>query len=94
VLFGQASGAVPPFDLQRLNQGGSLFLTRPSLGHYVATREEFELRADDVLSAVAAGALRPRIDLRLPLAQAAEAQRALEGRATTGKVLLLPGATA
>jgi NADPH2:quinone reductase len=92
VLFGQSSGAVPPLDLQRLNQGGSLFVTRPTLAHYVATREEFELRASDVLGGIAAGSLRPRIDSRFSLAQAAEAHRALEGRATSGKVLLLPDA--
>jgi NADPH2:quinone reductase len=90
VLFGQASGAVPPFDLQRLNAGGSLVVTRPSLAHFVATREELELRANAVLGAVAAGTLRVRIGARFPLAQAADAHRALEGRGTTGKVLLIP----
>jgi NADPH2:quinone reductase len=90
VLFGQASGAVPPFDPQRLNQVGSVFLTRPSLAHYVATRAELELRANAVLSAVASGALRVRIDRRFPLAQAAEAHRVLEARASTGKILLVP----
>ncbi|HEX4352488.1 MAG TPA: zinc-binding dehydrogenase, partial [Polyangiales bacterium] len=89
-IFGQASGAVPPFDLQRLNQGGSLFVTRPSLMHYIATRADFELRANDVLSAAASGTLRVRIDRKLPLAQAADAHRLLEGRASTGKLLLLP----
>jgi NADPH:quinone reductase len=88
VLFGQSSGAVPPFDPQRLNQGGSLFLTRPSLAHYTATRAELEQRAGEVLSAVAAGALRVRIDRRFTLAEAAEAQRVLEGRASSGKILL------
>ncbi len=90
VLFGQASGAVAPFDLQRLAQGGSLFLTRPSLAHYVATRAELELRAHAVLDAVRSGALRVRVDSRLPLREAAEAHRRLEGRQTSGKVLLLP----
>ncbi|MGD8860850.1 MAG: quinone oxidoreductase [Myxococcales bacterium] len=90
VLFGQASGAVPPFDLQRLNRGGSLFVTRPSLGHYTASREELEQRADAVLGAVAGGTLRVHVGQRYPLAQAADAHRALEGRETTGKVLLLP----
>jgi NADPH2:quinone reductase len=90
VLFGQASGAVPPFDLQRLNRGGSLFVTRPSLGHCTASREELEQRADAVLGAVAGGTLRVHVGQRYPLAQAADAHRALEGRETTGKVLLLP----
>jgi len=90
VLFGQASGPVPPFDLQRLNTGGSLMVTRPSLAHFVATREELEMRADAVLGAIAAGRLTVRIGARFPLAAAADAHRALEGRATAGKVLLLP----
>jgi NADPH2:quinone reductase len=89
-LFGQASGPVPPFDLQRLNSGGSLMLTRPSLAHFVATREELELRAGAVLSAIADGSLRVRVGARFPLAEAAAAQRALESRATSGKVLLIP----
>ena len=90
VLFGQASGPVPPFDLQRLNAGGSLVVTRPSLAHFVATRDELRMRADAVLGAVAAGTLQVRIGARFPLAAAADAHRALEGRTTTGKVLLLP----
>jgi NADPH2:quinone reductase len=90
VLYGQSSGAVPPLDLQRLNQGGSLFVTRPSLTHYTQDRAELEMRAGAVLGAIAAGALRVRIGARFPLAQAAESHRALEGRATTGKVLLIP----
>jgi NADPH:quinone reductase len=90
VLYGQSSGAVPPLDLQRLNQGGSLFVTRPSLMHYTQDRAELELRAGAVLSAIAAGTLRVRIGARHPLAEAADAHRALEGRATTGKVLLIP----
>jgi len=89
-LYGQASGPVPPLDLQRLNQGGSLFVTRPSLTHYTLDRAELEHRAGAVLDAVASGALRVRIGARYPLEQAAEAHRALEGRATTGKVLLIP----
>ncbi len=90
VLFGQASGPVPPFDLQRLNAGGSLVVTRPSLAHFVATREELEERAGAVLGAIAAGKLSVRIGARFPLARAADAHRALEGRSTTGKLLLIP----
>jgi NADPH2:quinone reductase len=90
VLFGQASGPVPPFDLQRLNASGSLVVTRPSLAHFVATREELEMRAGAVLDAIASGALAVRIGARFPLAAAGDAHRALEGRATTGKVLLVP----
>jgi NADPH2:quinone reductase len=90
VLFGQASGPVPPFDLQRLNAGGSLVVTRPSLAHFVATRAELEERAGAVLGAIAAGKLSVRIGARFPLARAADAHRALEGRATTGKLLLVP----
>jgi NADPH:quinone reductase len=90
VLFGQSSGPVPPFDLGRLNALGSLFVTRPSLAHYTADRAELELRAGEVLGAVAKGSLRGRIGARFPLVEAAEAHRALEGRRTTGKVLLLP----
>jgi NADPH2:quinone reductase len=89
-LYGQSSGAVPPLDLQRLNQGGSLFVTRPTLVHYTQDRAELELRAGAILGAIDAGGLRVRIGARYPLAQAAEAHRALEGRATTGKVLLVP----
>jgi len=90
VLFGQSSGAVPPVDLQRLNQHGSLFVTRPSLAHYVATREELAMRASAVLTAIALGELKVRIDRTFPLADAADAHRHLEARATRGKVLLLP----
>jgi NADPH:quinone reductase len=90
VLFGQSSGPVPPFELGRLNALGSLFVTRPSLAHYTADRTELELRAGEVLGAVAKGELRVRIGARFPLAEAAEAHRALEGRRTTGKALLLP----
>ena len=90
VCFGQASGPVPPFDLQRLNAGGSLMVTRPSLAHFTATREELEERAGAVLEAIADGWLRVRIGARFPLERAADAHRALEGRATTAKVLLLP----
>jgi len=90
VLFGGSSGAVPPFDLIRLSQKGSLFLTRPTLGHYIATRAELELRAGEVLGAVARGELSLRIDHEYPLADAARAHRDLEGRKTTGKLLLIP----
>jgi len=90
VLYGQSSGAVPPLDLQRLNQGGSLSVTRPSLQHYTQDRAELEHRAGAVLGAIAAGKLHVRVGARFPLAEAAAAHRALEGRATTGKVLLLP----
>ena len=89
-LFGQSSGPVPPFDLQRLNAGGSLVITRPSLAHFTATREELELRAGAVLDAIATGWLQVRIGARFPLGEAAAAQRALESRSTSGKVLLLP----
>jgi NADPH2:quinone reductase len=90
VLCGQSSGPVPPFDLQVLNQKGSLYVTRPTLGHYTATREELLARANDVLGWVAGGWLKVRIDREYPLADAAAAQRALESRKTTGKLLLLP----
>lgn len=90
VLFGQSSGPVPPFDPQILNRKGSLFLTRPKLGDYVSTREELLSRADEVLGAVDAGQLSVRIGAEFPLRDAAEAHRALEGRRTTGKVLLIP----
>lgn len=91
VLFGQASGPVPPFDPSILNAKGSIYLTRPSLFHYVAEREELVARAGDVLGWVGEGRLKLRIGLELPLGEAAAAHRALEGRTTTGKVLLLPG---
>lgn len=89
-LYGQSSGAVPPFDLQVLNAKGSLFVTRPTLGHYTLTREELEQRAGDILGAVASGDLSVTIDSSLPLAEAAEAQRRLGSRETSGKVLLIP----
>jgi NADPH2:quinone reductase len=89
-LYGQSSGPVSPFDPAILNQKGSLFLTRPSLFHYTATREELLQRSGDVLGWIKAGKLRLRVDLTLPLAEAAEAHRRLEGRQTTGKVLLIP----
>ncbi len=89
VLFGQSSGPVPSFDLNRLNPLGSLFVTRPSLVHYMRDRAELELRAGAVLSAVADGSLRVRIGQRFALTDAAEAHRALEGRRTSGKVILV-----
>src|SRR5205085_3846651 len=92
VLFGGASGAVPPFDPIQLTPKGSLFLTRPSLQHYVATRAELEERAGDVLNSIAAGKLKLRIEHVYPLAKAEQAHRDLEGRKTTGKLLLIPDA--
>jgi NADPH2:quinone reductase len=90
VLYGQSSGPVEPFDPQLLNRKGSLFLTRPTLAHYTATRDSLLKRAGEVLHWVADGALQVRIGREFPLAQAAEAHRELEGRRTTGKVLLIP----
>ena len=89
-LFGQSSGPVDPIDPQILNQKGSLFLTRPTLAHYVATPAELRWRAGEVLGWIRDGSLRLRIDRDLPLAGAADAHRALEARETTGKVLLHP----
>lgn len=89
-LFGQSSGAVAPVDPALLAQGGSLFLTRPSLANYTATREELLWRAGDVLNWVKTGELKLRISQTFPLSEAAEAHRAIEGRKTTGKVLLIP----
>ena len=88
VLFGQSSGPVGPIDPQLLNQKGSLFLTRPSLRHYVATRAELLERAGQVFSWIREGLLTLRIGHEFPLAEAAEAHRQLEARATTGKVVL------
>jgi len=90
VLFGQSSGPVDPLDPQLLNQKGGLFLTRPSLWHYTATRDELLWRAGELLEWAAKGELEVRVGAEYPLAEAAEAHRALEGRRTTGKVLLLP----
>jgi NADPH2:quinone reductase len=89
-LYGAASGPVPPFDLQRLNQAGALFVTRPSLGWYTATREELLSRADELLGWVASGALKVHVSQRYPLADARRAHDDLEARRTTGKVLLIP----
>ena len=88
-LFGQSSGPVPPFDPTILNAKGSLFLTRPSLGHYVATRDELLWRAGDVLQWLDTGKLKLRIDRTYPLAEAAAAHRDLESRKTAGKLLLI-----
>lgn len=90
VLFGAASGPVPPFDPQRLNAGGSLSITRPSLLHFLRTPEERQWRYGELLAALEQGALNVRIGARFPLAEAAAAHAALEGRATTGKVILEP----
>ena len=90
VLFGASSGAVPPFDLIKLSQQGSLFITRPTLGHYTATREEFEWRAGAVMQMIIRGDLKLRIHTTYPLAEAQQAHRDLEGTKTTGKVLLIP----
>lgn len=90
VLYGQASGAVEPIDPQVLNQKGSLFLTRPSLGHYTLTHEEIMQRATDLFDWIATGKLTIRIDRTFPLAEAADAHRYIEGRKTKGKLLLVP----
>jgi NADPH:quinone reductase len=90
-LFGQSSGRVPPFDPQILNRKGSLFLTRPTLAHYILTRDELEQRAKDLFDWVNRGLLHVHIGAEFPLSRAADAHAALEGRQTTGKVLLLPG---
>jgi NADPH:quinone reductase len=90
VLYGASSGPVPPLDPQRLNTGGSLFLTRPTLAHYIARRDELLQRADDVFSWIRNGQLTVRIGGRYPLADAARAHEDLQARRTTGKLLLLP----
>ncbi len=90
ILFGQSSGPVPPFDPQQLNAKGSLWLTRPSLGHYIMTRAELLERAETVFAWIAAGKLKLRIDCTYSLADVAEAHRALSSRETIGKVLLTP----
>jgi NADPH:quinone reductase len=90
VLFGQSSGPVPPLDPQILNRKGSLFLTRPKLADYVATRDELLRRANELLGWIGEGKLAVRIGAEFPLAHAADAHSALESRATTGKVLLIP----
>jgi NADPH2:quinone reductase len=90
VLFGGASGPVPPFDPIVLSQKGSLFVTRPSLIHYVALREELEQRSGDVFAMIAAGKLKLRISQTYKLEEVQQAHRDLEGRKTTGKILLVP----
>src|SRR6185436_6856411 len=89
-LFGQSSGVVPPIDPGILAQKGSLFMTRPTLVHHIASNEELRTRAKDLFDWVAAGKLKLRLEHEYPLKDSAEAHRALEGRKTTGKVLLIP----
>jgi NADPH2:quinone reductase len=90
VLFGGSSGAVPPYDLIGLSQKGSLYVTRPTLNHYIATREELMARSGAVFGMIAAGKLKLRSEHNYPLAEAQQAHRDLEGRKTTGKLLLIP----
>jgi len=90
VLYGGSSGAVPPFDVMKLASLGSLFVTRPTLPAYTASRAELETRATDVLQGIAKGTLKLRLEHTYPLAEAAQAHRDLEGRKTTGKILLVP----
>ncbi|MBV6762285.1 quinone oxidoreductase family protein [Rhodococcus opacus] len=89
-LFGAASGLVPPFDPQRLNPAGSVFLTRPTIAHYIRDREELTWRAGEVVAAVADGSLHVRVRAQYPLEHAADAHRDLEARKTTGAVVLMP----
>ena len=89
-LFGASSGPVPPFDPQRLNAAGSLFLTRPTLVHYTRTPDEFAWRAGELLDAIAAGTINVTVSERYPLADAAQAHRDLQGRKTVGSVVLVP----
>ncbi len=90
VLFGASSGPVPPLDVQRLAAGGSLYLTRPTIGTYIASREELLAHAGAVLGAVQRGELKLRLEEPMPLAQAGDAHRLLASRKTTGKLLLIP----
>jgi NADPH2:quinone reductase len=90
-LFGQSSGVVPPFDLGRLNGAGSLFVTRPSLAHFISDRESLESRASFIFDALEKGTLKQRIGGRYALAHAASAHSDLEGRGTTGKLLIVSG---
>src|SRR5262249_41866509 len=94
VLFGQSSGPVPPLDPQVLSARGSLFLTRPTLGHYIASRDELLWRTGDLFGWIADGELEVRVDVTFPLDRAGEAHRYLEARKTHGKVLLIPGPAA
>jgi len=90
VLFGASSGAVAPFDPQRLQAAGSVFLTRPTLRHHVVTRAELVARAEDLFGWIAEGSLTIRIHERYPLAEAGRAHEDLQGRRTSGKLLLIP----
>lgn len=90
VLFGGSSGAVPPFDLIVLSQKGSLYVTRPSIANYIATRDEYMARSGAVFGMIASGKLKLRVGHTYPLAEAQQAHRDLEGRKTTGKLLLIP----
>jgi NADPH2:quinone reductase len=90
VLYGQSSGPVGPFDLQILNAKGSLFVTRPSLNHHIAARDELLQRSGELAAWIRDGKLKLRMEFEFPLSDAAEAHRALEGRKTTGKVLIIP----
>jgi NADPH:quinone reductase len=90
VLFGGSSGAVPPFDLIQLSQKGSLYVTRPTLAHYIASRQDLERRTRDLFAMILSGKLKLRIEHTYPLKDAAQAHRDLESRKTTGKLLLLP----
>jgi len=90
VLFGQSSGPAPAIDPQSLNQKGSLFLTRPTMGHYLSDKEELHWRVNDIFQWMANGKLKVRVDKTFPLAEAAEAHRYMEARLSKGKVLLIP----
>jgi NADPH2:quinone reductase len=90
VLFGASSGPVPPFDLAKLAQKGSLFVTRPTIVHYIAAHEELQKRATDVLTMIATGKIKLRIEHIYPLKEVQQAHRDLEARKTTGKLLLIP----
>jgi NADPH:quinone reductase len=90
VVYGTSSGPTPPLEIPRLNSGGSLYVTRPTVVHYTATRDELRARTDEVFGWVASGQVRVSIGGRYPLAEAARAHQDLESRRTTGKLLLLP----
>jgi NADPH:quinone reductase len=90
VLYGSSGGAVPPLDLMQLGALGSLYVTRPSLRDYSVTRSELEMRATEIMDSVANGSLKLRIEKTYPLADAVQAHQDLEGRKTTGKLLLIP----